>query len=108
MRIITLLVYLFIGVIVAWFAAQNWDRTALWLPGGYEAYWPLGAYIIFALLLGIVPLSILHSMSRWRWKRKIRKLEKKLAAETEANQPVPASSEPLPGRTPMTAAEPSL
>ena len=80
MRIFTLILYLLLGIVISWFAAQNWDRTVLWLPGGFEAYWPLGAYIITALVIGILPTAILHSLSRWRWQRKVRKLEAKLDA----------------------------
>lgn len=82
MRFITLLIYIVIGVIIAWFASQNWERTALWLPGGYEAYWPLGLYIIAAVLIGLLPMALIHSMSRWRLRSRIRRLEKKLAAAT--------------------------
>lgn len=87
MRILILILYLLLGIVIAWFAAQNWDRTVLWLPGGYEAYWPLGAYIITALVLGILPTAILHSLSRWRWQRRVRKLEAKLAVSGQSAEP---------------------
>ncbi|MGB7405521.1 MAG: lipopolysaccharide assembly protein LapA domain-containing protein [Pacificimonas sp.] len=78
MRFITLLVYIVIGALVAWFSFQNLQRVEMWLPGGYEAYWPLAAYLLLALLLGALPVSLFHSISRWRWKRRVRKLEAEL------------------------------
>ena len=99
MRIFTVIVYILIGALVAWFAAQNWERTPLWLPGGYEAYWPLGAYIIAALLLGLVPLSIMHSLTRWRLNRRIAKLEQQVEA-----RPAPTMSPPERQAPPPTPA----
>ncbi|MEE4349357.1 MAG: LapA family protein [Pacificimonas sp.] len=110
MRILTLLVYILIGLLVAWFASQNWDRTALWLPGGYEAYWPLGVYIIVALLIGLVPMAILYSAMRWRLRRKVRKLEQKLGtatAELEAKA-APAAPAMSPAEAPQTPSTPAL
>ncbi|MHB9881281.1 lipopolysaccharide assembly protein LapA domain-containing protein [Pacificimonas sp. ICDLI1SI03] len=80
MRIITLVIYVLIGLFIAWFASNNFGRVSMWLPGGYEANWPLAVYMIAALLLGALPLSLMHSISRWRWERRIRKLEAELAA----------------------------
>ena len=88
MRTLTLLIYALLGILLTWFAVQNVDRAELWLPGGYEAYWPLGAYIITALLLGALPMAILHSVSRWRWKRRIRKLELQLANRADTSLPL--------------------
>ncbi|MBV7257562.1 LapA family protein [Pacificimonas sp. WHA3] len=78
MRIITLVVYIVIGLFVAWFASNNFGRVPMWLPGGYEANWPLAVYLIAAMLLGALPLSLMHSISRWRWKRRVKKLEAQL------------------------------
>lgn len=108
MRFITLLIYIVIGVVIAWFASQNWERTVLWLPGGYEAYWPLGLYIIAALLLGLLPMALLHSVSRWNLRRRIKRLEKKLEtaeadAETARVAPVAPTPPPMHGPAPQPA-----
>ncbi|MEM8825901.1 MAG: hypothetical protein AAGD40_03115 [Pseudomonadota bacterium] len=75
MRIFTLIVYVILGLLIAWFSSQNFERVTMWLPGGYEANWPFAVYLIVALLLGALPLSIMHSISRWRWRRRVRRLE---------------------------------
>ena len=79
MRVFTLIVYVIIGLFLAWFASNNFGRVTMWLPGDYEANWPFAVYLLAALLLGALPISLMHSVSRWRWKRRIRKLESALA-----------------------------
>ncbi|MBZ6378281.1 hypothetical protein B5C34_00640 [Pacificimonas flava] len=108
MRFLTLLLYIFFGLLVVWFASQNWDRTVLWLPGGYEAFWPLGVYILVALLIGLLPMTLLHSVTRWRLKRKIRKLERRLELETSGpGAPAPAHAPASSAATPRPEGEPA-
>lgn len=81
MRVLIIIVYVLIGIFLAWFAANNWTRAELLLPGGYVADWPLAVYLVTAFLLGAIPVSIIHSLTRWRLRRRIRKLEAEAAVE---------------------------
>ena len=95
MRVLTLIVYVIIGLFLAWFASNNFSRVTMWLPGDYEANWPFAVYLLAALLLGALPISVMHSVSRWRWKRRIRKLESALAERAaEAPHPPGRGDEP--------------
>ena len=57
MRVFTLIVYVIIGLFLAWFASNNFGRVTMWLPGDYEANWPFAVYLLAALLLGALPIS---------------------------------------------------
>ncbi|MGB3723453.1 MAG: lipopolysaccharide assembly protein LapA domain-containing protein [Pacificimonas sp.] len=105
MRIFTLIVYILLGLLLAGFATMNFERVTMWLPFGYEANWPFAVYIIVALILGALPVSIMHSLSRWRWKRRVRKLEAQLA-EAATSEPVVAGSSAATGMAPHRADEP--
>ncbi len=85
MRIFTLIVYILIGLLIAGFATMNFERVPMWIAPGYEANWPFAVYIIVALILGALPVSIMHSISRWRWKRRVKKLEAQLMAPERAD-----------------------
>ena len=97
MRIVTLSFYFLFGALLAWFAARNWDFVTLKLWGDYELAIRLPVLLLLMFLAGALPLAILRYASRWRWSRRVQKLERAL----EDTQP-PAS----PSVTVMNSAPP--
>lgn len=66
-------VTIIIGLIV--FATNNWAPVSVRLWGGLRLDTKLPALVIVALLLGFLPLYILHRTQVWRMKRRIMTLE---------------------------------
>jgi putative membrane protein len=99
MRFVTIAVYIVIGVLLAWFAAINWLPVTLKLWGDYELTIRLPALLLLTFLLGALPLALLHSFSRWRWRRRVARLEQALE-ENAASAPaaVSGSAENVPAQ----------
>ncbi len=83
MRFITLVLYFIVGALLTWFAVGNWLPVTLHLWGGYDVSIRLPALLLLVFLLGALPLAILHSASRWRWRRRIARLEQQLAEQAQ-------------------------
>jgi uncharacterized integral membrane protein len=90
MRLLTLAFYVLIGGVLAWFAARNWTMVTLQLWGDYELAIRIPALMLLCFLVGVLPLALLQSVSKWRLGRKVRRLEKALADTA----PVPAAPAP--------------
>lgn len=75
MRVLTLVLYTIFGVLLALFAARNWDVVSLRLWGDYVLAIRLPVLLLLVFLLGALPLSVLQSVTKWRMRRRMRKLE---------------------------------
>jgi uncharacterized integral membrane protein len=84
MRALTLGFYVLIGALLAWFAANNWTMVTLWLWGGYELAIRLPVLLLLMFLIGAFPLVLLQTVNRWRWQRRVTKLERELAERPAA------------------------
>jgi len=90
MRFLTLAFYVLIGALLAWFAVRNWHIVALELWGGYELAIRLPVLLFITFFLGVLPLALLQGFTRWRLRRRVRRLELELADARPA-EPPPAS-----------------
>lgn len=91
MRFITLALYFVVGALLTLFAAGNWLPVTLYLWGDYEVSIRLPALLLLTFLLGALPLAILHSLSRWRWRRRVAKLEDQLGEQVRQEAVRPES-----------------
>jgi len=64
-----------VGVI---FAYRNWVPAEIQLWGGLEADVKLPLLMLFAFLIGFVPIFVLHKATRWRFKRKLDNVQRAL------------------------------
>ena len=64
-----------VGVI---FAYRNWVPAEIQLWGGLEADVKLPLLMLFAFLIGFVPVFVLHKATRWRFKRKLDNMQRAL------------------------------
>ena len=64
-----------VGVI---FAYRNWVPVEIQLWGGLEADVKLPLLMLFAFLIGFVPIFTLHKATRWRLKRKLDNMQRAL------------------------------
>lgn len=93
MRIVTLIFYFLFGALLAWFAARNWDFVTLKLWGDYELAIRLPVLLLLMFLAGALPLAILRYASRWRWSRRVQKLERALG-DTQPAVPTVTTTDP--------------
>jgi len=91
MRIVTLTFYFLFGALLAWFAARNWDFVTLKLWGDSELAIRLPVLLLLVFLAGALPLAILRYASRWRWSRRVQKLERALE---DTQPPAQAAAQP--------------
>ena len=87
MRFLKLLLLILLALALAWFAALNWVPVTvrLWVP--YELVIRLPVLIVAAVLLGWLPSALVHSLNRWRWRRKLTRTERELEARRTAAEP---------------------
>ncbi len=100
----TLLLLVFTIALVA-FIAINWQTVPLNLwplqDGNYvHLEWPVGFIVIVAMVLGFLPMWLLHKGARWRLTRRISFLENSVKS---ASQSVPTE---IPASTQLEAATP--
>lgn len=110
MQVLRTILWVLLAVVLVVFAVYNgkpvevqvWP-TLIWEP-------PLAALAIFAFLLGLVPMWLVHRTVKWRLKRRVASLEATLAsglAAGAANAPATASAtSPLPA-DPLVPASPA-
>ena len=111
MRAITFVIYLLIGIALAWFAARNWVPVTLQLWPPYEMVIRLPVLVIAAVFVGALPVALLHVVSRWRWRRRVAKVERQLVKAqplASADTSPISQPEPQPGvaTAPLPQAQP--
>lgn len=87
MRFLKLLLFILLALVLAWFAALNWVPVTIRLWAPYELVIRLPVLIVAAVLLGWLPSAIVHSLSRWRWSRRLTRTERELEARRSAAEP---------------------
>lgn len=88
-----------IAVAIALFCKANWASVPVKLWGDLVADIKLPILMIFAFLLGALPLWIALRATRWRLRKRLDAAEKALAAVTAA--PAPAAVMPPPEELPV-------
>lgn len=92
MRFLKLLLLILLALALAWFAALNWVPVTVRLWAPYELVIRLPVLIVAAVLLGWLPSALVHSLNRWRWRRKLTRTELELEARRTAEPTVSATS----------------
>ena len=87
MRFLKLLLLILLVLALAWFAALNWVPVTVRLWAPYELVIRLPVLIVAAVLIGWLPSALVHSLSRWRWSRKLTRTELELEARRTAGEP---------------------
>lgn len=83
------------------FAFNNWERVPIDLPDGSKVLIFLPIIVLIALLLGWLPMLLIHMASRSGWRRRTARVER-LLDEAQASGPrvAPSVIEPLPSSFP--------
>ncbi len=104
MRFLRVLLFLLLALLLAWFAALNWVPVTVRLWAPYELVIRLPVLIVAAVLLGWLPSAVIHSLSRWRWTRKLTRTEAELEARRTAVEPAaPVAATPASEMVPPQA-----
>jgi lipopolysaccharide assembly protein A len=87
MQFLKTLFWVVLAVIMVLFAKVNWNPVTLKLWGGLEADVKLPVLVLFAFLLGFLPLLILHVARVWSLKRRLDLLERQNVVVRAPAQP---------------------
>lgn len=96
MQVIRTLVLILITIVVVSFIAINWQSVPLnlWpIENGQYLYveWPVGLIFIVGILVGFVPMWLLHKGVRWQLNRRIGLMENSVKAASMGN-PAPIAT----------------
>ena len=95
MRFLKVLLFIVLGLLLAWFWTLNWVPVTVRLWAPYELVIRLPVLIVAAVLIGWLPGALFHSLSRWRWTRKLTRTEAELEARRTVAEPAaPVSPTP--------------
>lgn len=100
MRFFSYLLFAALIFALAAFAAANWVMVTVKLLPSWELVIRLPVLMFAMLMIGALPASLLHSLSKWSWRRKLTRTERELqssrAAGTEPAVPTPADFGAMP------------
>jgi uncharacterized integral membrane protein len=86
MQFLKTLFWVLIAVLVALFASRNWSDVTLNLWGDIQADIKLPVLLLFAFLLGFVPIWLLMRTRLWTLNRRVDAMERnRLAALTSTH-----------------------
>lgn len=80
MQFLKTLFWVALAVVLALFSLANWKPVTLELWGGLEADVKLPVLLLFAFLLGFVPIFVLHRARLWSLNRRIETHERNAIA----------------------------
>jgi putative membrane protein len=94
MQFLKTLFWVLIAVLVALFASRNWSDVTLNLWSDIQADIKLPVLLLFAFLLGFVPIWLLMRTRLWTLNRRLDAMERNRVAAL-APQPVDDGGEPV-------------
>ena len=103
MQFLKILFWVALAVLLVLFAQANWTAVTLKLWGGLEADVKLPVLVLFAFLLGLLPMLIIHRARLWSLRRRIDLHERQAAVSNPVVQAAPSSNSPT-GPAPDAAA----
>ena len=92
MKIIRTIVWVLLLVALLIFSINNWNPVEVKIWEGLVLETKLPALVVIALLLGWLPMWLLHRANKWNNERRIASLES--AARAAAMAPAPAPAPP--------------
>ena len=112
MQIVRTIVWVLLLVVLVIFSINNWSPVEVKIWEGLVLETKIPALVVVSLLLGLVPMWLMHRVSQWYYKRRLGSLESAVArAAAMPAPPAPApSAEPLPEEPrlePVTEQDPS-
>jgi lipopolysaccharide assembly protein A len=96
MQFLKTLFWVALAVILVLFASVNWTPVTIRLWGGLEADVKLPALVLFAFLLGFLPMLIVHNARMWTLRRRLDAHERQAAAMAHLAPAAPAPHPPAP------------
>ncbi len=111
MQLIRTLILLIVTIVLVAFVAINWQTVPLNLwplqDGNYlHLEWPVGFIVLVSMVLGFVPMWLIHKGARWRLNRRISFLENSVKSATQSNPAAIATSTQLEAAQPEPPANP--
>lgn len=111
MQLIRTLILLIVTIVLVAFVAINWQMVPLNLwplqDGNYlHLEWPVGFIVLVSMVLGFVPMWLIHKGARWRLNRRISFLENSVKSATQSNPAAIATSTQLDAAQPEPPANP--
>jgi uncharacterized integral membrane protein len=94
MQFLKTLFWVLIAVLVALFASRNWSDVTLNLWGDIQADIKLPVLLLFAFLLGFVPIWLLMRTRLWTLNRRVDAMERNRVA-TLTSAPAEEDGEPV-------------
>jgi len=111
MQLIRTLILLIVTIVLVAFVAINWQTVPLNLwplqDGNYlHLEWPVGVIVLVSMVLGFVPMWLIHKGARWRLNRRISFLENSVKSASQSNPAAIATSTQLDAAQPEPPANP--
>ena len=97
MKYVRTIVWILLLIALVAFSVANWTQIEVRIWDGFVWETKLPALVIFAFLLGLVPMWLIHRGMRWRLERRISGLESAHRNAIRANSapPPPPPEEPI-------------
>jgi putative membrane protein len=91
MQIVRTIVWVLLLVALLIFSIYNWNPVQVKIWEGLVLETKIPALVVVSLLLGLVPMWLLHRVSQWYYKRRLGSLENAACAAAMAPAPAPPS-----------------
>lgn len=104
MKAVKLIVFGALLALFALFAFNNWVRVPVDLPDGSKVLIFLPIIVLLSIIIGWLPMLLVHVASRSTWRRRTARVER-LLDEAQASGPrvAPAIDQPIPSSFAPTA-----
>lgn len=99
MQFLKTLIWILIAGLGIAFALNNWVPVTIALWGNLVADVNLPLLVLFAFLLGFVPMALLYQATRWRMRQRMAGLERSLNELRNVHTPPVPAATPTPGET---------
>jgi putative membrane protein len=107
MQIVRTIVWVLLLVALLLFSINNWNPVEVKIWEGLVLETKVPALVVIAFLLGLVPMWLMHRVSRWYAIRRIGSLENAAARAAAVAPPsAPVAPPPAPAAPPPAAPDP--
>ena len=96
MQIIRTIGWVLVAVILLVFSINNWTPVEVKIWEGLVLETKIPALVIVSFLIGLLPVLVLYTGTRWRLNRRIKSLETALRSAVAASAPREPVKEDLP------------
>ncbi|MFM5924657.1 MAG: LapA family protein [Novosphingobium sp.] len=112
MQMIRTLLLLVLTIALVAFIAINWQVVSLNLwplaDGNYvHLEWPVGFIVLISMVLGFLPMWLIHKGARWRLNRRINFLENTVKSSSQSTPGLVATSTQLDQAAPQDPLNPT-